>query len=167
MGKDTRRIINKSGGDANSATIEANTWRFYDENKVFLWQFVFSDDRMLIPLGLRPQACSQYYVCHDGSTCQCPSGLARYNCKPQVETSCDKSKDSSSLVNAGENLSYFALGFVLPSSKTDLDGCKSSCLNNCTCLAMFFDNDSGNCYMFDQIGSFEDAKKQCEYRIIH
>ncbi|KAJ0858237.1 putative non-specific serine/threonine protein kinase [Helianthus annuus] len=145
MGKDTRRIINKSGGDANSATIEANTWRFYDETQVFLWQFV-------------PQACSQYYVCHDGSTCQCPSGLARYNCKPQVETSCNKSKDSSSLVNAGENLSYFALGFVLPSSKTDLDGCKSLCLNNCTCLAMFFDNDSRNCYMFDQIGSFEDAK---------
>ncbi|KAF5773406.1 putative protein kinase RLK-Pelle-SD-2b family [Helianthus annuus] len=188
MGKDTRRIINKSGGDANSATIEANTWRFYDENKVFLWQFVFSDEsdanttwiavleddgfikfhnlhaqntatrRIPDDSCSRPQACSQYYVCHDGSTCQCPSGLARYNCQPQVETSCNKSKDSSSLVNAGENLSYFALGFVLPSSKTDLDGCKSSCLNNCTCLAMFFDNDSGNCYMFDQIGSFEDAK---------
>ncbi|KAJ0714247.1 putative protein kinase RLK-Pelle-SD-2b family [Helianthus annuus] len=188
MGKDTRRIINKSGGDANSATIKANTWRFYDENKVFLWQFVFSDEadanttwiavleddgfikfhnlhaqntatrRIPDDSCSRPQACSQYYVCHDGSRCQCPSGLARYNCKPQVETLCNKSKDSSSLVNAGENLSYFALGFVLPSSKTDLDGCKSSCLNNCTCLAMFFDNDSRNCYMFDQIGSFEDAK---------
>ncbi|KAK1429623.1 hypothetical protein QVD17_11837 [Tagetes erecta] len=188
MGKDTRRIINKSGGDVNSATIEANSWRFYDENGTFLWQFVFADEydanatwvAVLEDDGFikfynlysqiaatrqipddscsRPQACSKYYVCHDGNTCQCASGLAQVNCKPQIAASCNRSKDASSLVNAGENLSYFALRFVSPLSKTDLDGCKSLCLNNCTCLAMFFDNSSGNCYMFDQIGSFEDAK---------
>ncbi|XP_024986905.1 G-type lectin S-receptor-like serine/threonine-protein kinase SD2-5 [Cynara cardunculus var. scolymus] len=188
MSKDKRRIINKSGGDTNSATIEANSWRFYDENKVFLWQFVFADDpdanatwiavleddgfikfynvlsRITASLQIpddscsRPQACSSYFVCHDGNICQCPLGLAQVNCKPQIASSCSNSKDSSSLVNAGENLSYFALGFVSPSSKTDINGCKSSCLNNCTCLAMFFDNKSGNCYLFDQIGSFEDAK---------
>ncbi|KAI3687717.1 hypothetical protein L1987_81419 [Smallanthus sonchifolius] len=193
MGKDMRRIINKSGGDASYATIEANSWRFYDKNKIFLWQFVFADDSDANATWIavlendgyikfynlqaqitstrqipddscsRPRACSQYYVCHDGNTCQCPVGLARVNCKPQVESSCNKSKYSlrdSSLVNAGENLTYFALGFVSPSSKTDLDGCKSSCLNNCTCSAMFFDNISGNCYLFDQIGSFEDAKSR-------
>ncbi|KAK9079495.1 hypothetical protein SSX86_001167 [Deinandra increscens subsp. villosa] len=188
MGKDSRRIINKSGGDANSATIEANSWRFYDENKTFLWQFVFADQSNVNDTWIavleddgfikfydldaqiaasrqipddscsRPQACPEYYVCHDGNTCQCPSGLAQVNCKPKVQPLCNKSKDSSSLVNAGENLAYFALGFVSPSSKTDLNGCKSSCLNNCTCLAMFFDNSSRNCYLFDQIGSFEDAK---------
>lgn len=188
MRKDKRRIINKSGGDTNSATIEANSWRFYDENKVFLWQFVFADESdanatwiaVLEDDGFikfydirsritasgqipddscsRPQACSPYFVCHDGNICQCPLGLAQVNCKPQIASSCNNSKDSSSLVNAGENLSYFALGFVSPSSKTDINGCKSSCLNNCTCLAMFFDNKSGNCYLFDQIGSFEDSK---------
>ncbi|KAL8216844.1 hypothetical protein R6Q57_023681 [Mikania cordata] len=188
MGKDTRRIINKSGGDANSATIEANSWKFYDENKIFLWQFVFADgsdanatwiavledDGFIKFYNLdaqidatrqipgdscsRPQACSQYYVCHDGNICQCPLGLAQVNCNPQITSSCNKSKDSSNLINAGDNLSYFALGFVSPSSKTDLDGCKSSCLSNCTCSAMFFDNSSGSCYLFDQIGSFEDAK---------
>ncbi|KAJ9555088.1 hypothetical protein OSB04_009702 [Centaurea solstitialis] len=190
MKKDKRRIINKSGGDTNSATIEANSWRFYDENKVLLWQFVFADESdandtwiaVLEDDGFikfydirsritgtrqipedscsRPQACSPYLVCHDGNVCQCPLGLARYNCKPQIggSSSCNNSKDPSSLVNAGENLSYFALGFVTPSLKTDINGCKSSCLNNCTCLAMFFDDKSGNCYMFDQIGSFEDAK---------
>ncbi|KAK1429629.1 hypothetical protein QVD17_11843 [Tagetes erecta] len=185
MGKDTRRIINKSGGDVNSATIEANSWRFYDENGTFLWQFVFADEydanatwvAVLEDDGFikfynlygqiaatrqipddscsRPQACSRYYVCHDGNACQCASGLAQVNCKPQIVSSCNK---SSSLVSAGENLSYFALRFVSPSSKTDLAGCKSSCLNNCTCLAMFFDKSFGNCYLFDQIGSFEDAK---------
>ncbi|CAH1451905.1 unnamed protein product [Lactuca virosa] len=188
MGKDKRRIINKSGGDANSATIEANSWRIYDENGIFLSQFVFADDSdandtwiaVLEDDGFvkfhnlqsqitanpkipgdscsRPLACPPYLVCHDGNTCQCPSGLAQVNCKPEIDSSCNKSRISSTLVNAGENLSYFAIGFVSPDSKTDLDGCKSSCLNNCTCVALFFDNNNGNCYMFDQIGSFEDAK---------
>ncbi|GJT89268.1 G-type lectin S-receptor-like serine/threonine-protein kinase SD2-5 [Tanacetum coccineum] len=188
MGRDRRRIINKSGGDTNSATIEGNSWRFYDENKVFLWQFVFAgesdandtwavvleDDGFIKFYNLeagstgkiqipddscsRPQACSSYFVCQNGNTCQCPLGLAQVNCKPNIESLCNKSKDLVSLVSAGDNLSYFALGFVSPDSKTDLDGCKSSCLNNCTCLAMFFDNKSGSCYKFDQIGSFENAK---------
>ncbi|GJR32741.1 G-type lectin S-receptor-like serine/threonine-protein kinase SD2-5, partial [Tanacetum coccineum] len=60
--------------------------------------------------------------------------------------------------NDRENLSYTALGFVPPSSKICLEGCKSSCLGKCSCLVMFFDNKSGNCYMFDQIGIFIDVK---------
>ncbi|PWA59972.1 Apple-like protein [Artemisia annua] len=188
MGRDKRRIIFKEGGDTDSATIEGNLWRFYDESKVFLWEFVFADESVAnytwvavleddgfinfynleaestgslqIPGDScsRPQACSSYFVCQNENTCQCPSGLAQVNCKPKIESLCNKAKELSILVSAGDYLSYFALGFVSPDSKTDLDGCKSSCLNNCTCLAMFFNNKSGNCYMFDQIGSFENSK---------
>ncbi|PWA81972.1 bulb-type lectin domain-containing protein [Artemisia annua] len=188
MGRDKRRIIHKGGGDTNSATIEGNSWQFYDESKVFLWQFVFADEsdandtwvavldddgfikfynlkaestgKIQIPEDScrRPQACSSYFVCENGNTCLCPSGLAQVNCKPKIKSLCNKSKELSSLVSAGDNLSYFALGFVSPDSKTDLDGCKLLCLNNCTCSAMFFDNKSGSCYIFDQIGSFENAK---------
>ncbi|XP_071698129.1 G-type lectin S-receptor-like serine/threonine-protein kinase SD2-5 [Rutidosis leptorrhynchoides] len=194
MGKDKRRIINNNGGDTNSANIEANSWRFYDVNKVLLWQFVFADvsadesdgdnstwvavledDGFVKFYDLqsqitasnqipddpcsRPQACPSYFVCQDVNTCQCPIGLGQFNCNPQFVSSCNNSssKDSSSLVKAGDNLSYFALGFVSSDSKTDLNGCKTSCLNNCTCSAMFFDNASGNCYLFDHIGSFEQA----------
>ncbi|GKC09755.1 G-type lectin S-receptor-like serine/threonine-protein kinase SD2-5, partial [Tanacetum coccineum] len=97
MGRDWRRVINKSGGDTNSATIEGNSWRFYDESKVFLWQFVFAygsdandawvavleDDGFIKFYNLesgntgnlqipddscsRPQACSSYFVCHNGN----------------------------------------------------------------------------------------------------
>ncbi|KAL4592326.1 hypothetical protein LXL04_005317 [Taraxacum kok-saghyz] len=190
IGKDKRKIINKNGGDTNSATIEGNSWRMYDENGTFLSQFVFADDsdandsatwvavlqdngfiqfhnlqaqitaNLKIPGDScsRPLACPSYLVCNDGNTCQCPSGLTQVNCKPKIESSCNKSRISSTLVSAGENLSYFALEFVSPDSNTDLDGCKSSCLNNCTCLVMLFDNKNGNCHLFDQIGSFEDAK---------
>nr|GEW87054.1 G-type lectin S-receptor-like serine/threonine-protein kinase SD2-5 [Tanacetum cinerariifolium] len=160
MVKDKRTIINRSGGDANSATIEANSWRFYDENKNFLWQFVFVDkyyanDTWVAVLegnGFinlynletqitgnsqtpddscnRPQACASYFVCRNGNMCRCPLGLAQVNCNPKVESLCDKSKDLSSLVIPAKNLSYFALGLISPDSKTDLDGCKSLCLNN-------------------------------------
>ncbi|KAI3729947.1 hypothetical protein L6452_18620 [Arctium lappa] len=187
MGKDKRRIINKDGGNLNSAIIVGNSWRFFDQNKVFLWQFVFADGgddnttwaavlegdgfirfynlpvktagNLVIPDDQcgTPQSCLPYRVCHDGNTCECPSGLNEMNCTPSI-VSCSTSKDKVSLVNAGENLSYSALGYVPSSSKTSLDGCKSACLGNCSCLVMFFDNKSGNCYLFDQIGSFVDAK---------
>ncbi|KAI3687106.1 hypothetical protein L1987_80797 [Smallanthus sonchifolius] len=181
MWKDKRRIINKEGGNLNSATIEANSWRFFDQSKVLLGQFVFADGAdsnttwaaVLDDDGFirfynipgkttgsieipgdscsTPQSCWPYFVCHSGKTCQCPSGLNEINCKPSP-VSCGT--DQKTLINAGESLSYLALGFVAPSSKTSLEGCKSSCLSNCSCLVMFFDGKSGNCYMFDQIGSF-------------
>ncbi|KAI7750778.1 hypothetical protein M8C21_025760 [Ambrosia artemisiifolia] len=187
MGKDKRKIINKEGGNLESANIEGNSWRFFDQTKVLLGQFVFADGSNAnttwaavleddgfvrfynLPGKIKgdfeipgdscstPQSCSPYFVCHDGNTCQCPSGLNVINCKPSP-VSCKGSNDPKSLISAGESLTYSALGFVQPSSKTSLEGCKSSCLGNCSCLVMFFDNQSGNCYMFDQIGSFSDAK---------
>nr|XP_043607586.1 G-type lectin S-receptor-like serine/threonine-protein kinase SD2-5 [Erigeron canadensis] len=192
MGNDKRKIINKDGGKIISAIIDGNSWRFYDQTKVFLWQFVFADGtdanttwaavleddgfirfynlpgktngNNVIPGDScgTPQSCSPYLVCHEGKTCQCPSGLSEINCKPGV-VSCPASKDKITLINAGEGMTYSALGFVAPSSKTSLEGCKSSCLGNCSCLVMFFDNNSGSCYLFDQIGSFSDAKSGVGY----
>ncbi|KAL4579374.1 hypothetical protein LXL04_015517 [Taraxacum kok-saghyz] len=186
MSKDKRRIINKDGGKMETATINGNTWKFFDQNKVFLWQFVFADggdsnttwaavledDGFIRFYNLpgkvttnnaipddtcsTPNACAPYLVCHPGNTCQCPSDLNEISCKPTV-LSCAM-KDQATLISAGENLRYSALGYTSPSSKTSLEGCKTSCLGNCSCSAMFFDNKSGNCYLFDQIGSFEDAK---------
>ncbi|XP_071701946.1 G-type lectin S-receptor-like serine/threonine-protein kinase SD2-5 [Rutidosis leptorrhynchoides] len=191
MGEDKRKIINKDGGSLDFAVIDANSWRFYDQSKVFLWQFVFADGaddnttwaavldddgfirfynlpgkitgNLVIPGDScsTPQSCSPYLVCHDGNTCQCPPGLNAVNCKPSG-FSCN-SKDPKVLINAGEGLTYSALGFVQPVSRTSLEGCKTTCLGNCSCLVMFFDNKSGNCYMFDQIGSFSDAKSGVSY----
>ncbi|KAK1423810.1 hypothetical protein QVD17_19119 [Tagetes erecta] len=191
MGKDKRRIINKEGGNLEYATIDGNSWRFFDHAKVLLDQFVFAvgadidanttwaavleDEGFVRFYNLNgkttgdfeipgdscstPQSCSPYLVCHNGNTCQCPSGLNEINCKPSP-VSCN---DQETLINAGESLAYSALGFVSPSSKTSLEGCKSSCLGNCSCLVMFFDNKSGNCYMFDQIGSFVEADNGVSY----
>lgn len=197
MGKDSRKTINKVGGEVNLASINANSWRFYDKNKVLLWQFVFSDDTdsnatWVAVLGndgflsfnklgggsspnasptkipndgcTRPEPCDPYFICDTGNTCECPSVLAqRGSCRQRIESPCKGSKGNMELVNAGDGLGYFALGFVSPISKTHLSDCKASCLGNCSCLAMFFENSSGNCFMFDQIGSLQRSKNAANF----
>ncbi|XVF35599.1 hypothetical protein REPUB_Repub18cG0159900 [Reevesia pubescens] len=196
MGKDSRRIINQNGGEVTLATIESNSWSFFDESKVLLWQFEISDpidanatwiavlgsDGFISFVNLHdegsssttkipddpcgtPEACQPYFVCSgpSGNTkCQCPSVLSSGACKTGIASPCSQGKDSVVLVDAGTGLDYFALGYVSPSSKTDLSGCKASCLSNCSCMAMFYDNSSRSCFLFDQIGSLQNSKQQSD-----
>ncbi|XP_028779261.1 G-type lectin S-receptor-like serine/threonine-protein kinase SD2-5 [Neltuma alba] len=192
MQNEDRRIIDKDGNAVASASISANSWRFYDKNKSLLWQFILAEDSSgtnstwAAVLGSNgfitfsnldsgssnnpsptkipkdscstPEPCGPYTICTDDNKCRCPSALrSRANCKPGIVSPCDGSNGSAELAEGDDGLGYFALGFLSPSSKTDLDGCKSSCLGNCSCLAMFFHNNSGNCFMLDSIGSFESS----------
>ncbi|KAL3633586.1 G-type lectin S-receptor-like serine/threonine-protein kinase SD2-5 [Castilleja foliolosa] len=109
----------------------------------------------------RPSACDPYYVCYPGNKCQCPSGLT--SCKSVSTPSCSNSVGPVDLVSGGDSLSYFALRFVKPFSKTTLDGCKASCLKNCSCGAMFFEGNSGNCFLFNEIGSMEGSFSGTRY----
>ncbi|KAL1821387.1 hypothetical protein ACET3Z_016256 [Daucus carota] len=187
--QDSKRIIDKDGGDASAASLDGNSWRFYDKSKVLLWQFIFSDNAdtnstWVATLGndgfitfynlksgnlngdsptripadscSRPEPCNSYEICYNGNRCQCPSVLdSKGKCGPSIGSLCNESEGSMELVNAGNGLSYFALGFVPPSSKGNLDGCKTSCLANCSCLAMFYDDKSQNCFHFDTVGSLQ------------
>ncbi|TXG62168.1 hypothetical protein EZV62_013531 [Acer yangbiense] len=196
MGKDERKTINKDGGEVTLASLSANSWRFYDQNNVLLWQFIFTDNSdgnatwiavlvndgsisfyQLQSVGSNgasptkipknqcstPEPCDPYYACSGSNKCQCPTALSSINCKTGIVSPCDRSKGSTELVNAGDGLNYFALGFVSPSSNTDLDSCKASCLGNCSCLALFFQNSSRNCFMFDRIGSFQSSAQGSDF----
>ncbi|KAL8162021.1 hypothetical protein V2J09_013510 [Rumex salicifolius] len=188
MSKDRRSVINSDGGPISQAVIDGNSWKFYDESKVFLLQFIFSSDESLnstwiVVLGSdgsvsfeslqsggtvaasptkipsdscgTPGHCGAYYSC-SSNTCQCSPGLLSRNCKTGIATPCDNgSKASTEMLYAGDDLSYFALDYVSPTSKTDLNRCKASCAGNCSCLAMFFSNETGSCYLFDNVGSFK------------
>ncbi|KAL3497376.1 hypothetical protein ACH5RR_040108 [Cinchona calisaya] len=193
MGKDTRKIINQDGGNVISATLSANSWRFYDSSKVLLWQFLFPDNMngnatwvavlgndgfitfSILQTGASnasptkipqdqcgsPAACDPYFICYGGNKCQCPSTLP--SCNMGNVSFCNTAQNSVELVNAGDGLGYFALGFVPPSSTTDLNGCKAFCQGNCSCAAMFFDSSSGNCFLFDQIGSLQGSSNGPQY----
>ncbi|KAA8541917.1 hypothetical protein F0562_023069 [Nyssa sinensis] len=105
-----------------------------------------------------PEPCDPYSVCSFDNRCQCPSALNSVpNCKPQTNLTCNSSKSSIELLKIGEKLDYFALGFVTPVLKTNLNGCTEACLSNCSCIVLFFDNSSGSCFLFDRIGSLRRA----------
>ncbi|KAF6156681.1 hypothetical protein GIB67_017817 [Kingdonia uniflora] len=115
-----------------------------------------------------PESCDSYYVCYSDNRCQCPAVLSsRPNCKPGVVSTCSNSSSSSNdpmqLIDVGDKLNYFALGFVPPFSKSDLNGCKDSCLKNCSCRALFFGTSSGNCFQFDQIGSLQSSENSAGF----
>ncbi|KAI8569086.1 hypothetical protein RHMOL_Rhmol02G0251300 [Rhododendron molle] len=188
MSQENRKTINQDGGVVSSASLEANSWKFYGSNKILLWQFIFSDSTdanatwvavlgndgfitfSILQSGVpspsptkiptnpcgTPEPCGPYYVCYSENRCQCPSVLSP-NCKPGIGSPCDRSKDPIDLVQVGDKLNYFALGFVSPVSKTNLDGCKAACHSNCSCLTLFFDNSSGNCFLFDSTGGFQNV----------
>ncbi|KAK7311065.1 hypothetical protein RJT34_08955 [Clitoria ternatea] len=103
-----------------------------------------------------PDSCDPYNICTgEDKNCTCPSVLSSSpNCKPGFVSPCD-SKSTIELLKVDDGLNYFALEFLTPYSKSDLVGCKTSCSENCSCLAMFFHNSSGNCFLLDRIGSFE------------
>ncbi|GKU87272.1 hypothetical protein SLEP1_g1702 [Rubroshorea leprosula] len=188
MGQDNRRTINANGGGVTLASFSANSWRFYDKNKILLWQFKYSadtdanltwaavlgNDGFITFYSLKdgaapslakipgnpcstPEPCGAYSICSGVTRCQCPFALSSNNCGTGITSPCGQQKDSVALVDVGDGLNYFALDFVSPSLKSDLKGCKASCLVNCSCLAMFFDRSSGNCFLFDQIGSFQSS----------
>lgn len=105
-----------------------------------------------------PEPCGAYHVCSVDKRCQCPSALNYTpNCKPQITSGCNVSNNSVQLLHVGDKFNYFALAFTVPSLISDLNGCKEACSSNCSCLALFFNDTSGSCYLFDQIGSFQRA----------
>ncbi|KAL0698114.1 hypothetical protein Bca4012_054236 [Brassica carinata] len=112
-----------------------------------------------------PERCDPYYVCSGSEVCGCVSGLsrARSDCKTGIASPCKKTDNNATLsvklVNARDKVDYFALRFASPFSKeTNLDRCKEFCNSNCSCLGLFFQNSSGNCFLFDWIGSFKSSE---------
>ncbi|XP_027355193.1 G-type lectin S-receptor-like serine/threonine-protein kinase SD2-5 [Abrus precatorius] len=108
-----------------------------------------------------PEPCDPYNICTGNQRCSCPSAVP--SCDPGFVSPCGDSEHSVELVKADAGLYYFALEFLQPFSKTDLAGCQTSCNGNCSCLAMFFQKSSGNCFLLDTIGSFEKSGADSGY----
>ncbi|KAL6134319.1 hypothetical protein ACLB2K_066551 [Fragaria x ananassa] len=103
-----------------------------------------------------PEHCEPYNVCFLDGWCKCPSPLiTRFDCKPPALPTCNTSKSSVNLLYVDQKLDYFAVGFSKPSLKSNLSSCRKACLDDCSCLVLFFKNTTGNCFMFDQVGSLQ------------
>ncbi|XP_057960169.1 G-type lectin S-receptor-like serine/threonine-protein kinase SD2-5 isoform X2 [Malania oleifera] len=163
MGKENRKIINQQDESNPNATWVAvlGTDGFLSFSDLQMGgSSVSSQTKIPNDPCSTPLPCDVYYVCSSNNMCQCPSVLNSISsCNPGIVSPCNQSKGSTELVNAGQGLNYFALGFVPPTSRTDLSGCKASCLENCSCIALFFEIGSGNCFLFDRIGSLQISEK--------
>ncbi|KAG6534487.1 hypothetical protein ZIOFF_008374 [Zingiber officinale] len=129
----------------------------------FISFYSLSNSGQANPLSVRiprdscnaPEHCNPYFICSSGGSCQCPTVLSSStpNCDPGMSSSCDTSA-SVDLVKVGDGVGYFATDFISPSLVSNLTGCRDACTNNCSCVALFHDGSSSNCFLFDQIGNF-------------
>ncbi|KAG7024459.1 G-type lectin S-receptor-like serine/threonine-protein kinase SD2-5, partial [Cucurbita argyrosperma subsp. argyrosperma] len=159
-------------------------WQFIFSNKVNengTWIAVLGDDGFISFYNLQdsgaassiripedscstPEPCGSYFICYSGNRCQCPTVLSSNpNCQPGIVSPCDRSNGSIELVSTGFSLKYFALGFLPSTSTTDLDGCKESCMSNCSCRALFFENRTGKCFLLDDVGGFQNANENYDF----
>lgn len=110
-----------------------------------------------------PEFCPPYSICYSNNRCQCPSVLgSTSNCSSRIISHC-RSSNSVELVSVGDRVDYFAIGFVSPTVKSSTTACKDSCMHNCSCNALFFDEKSGNCFLFDQLGGFQESGNSTGY----
>ncbi|KAK1298139.1 G-type lectin S-receptor-like serine/threonine-protein kinase SD2-5 [Acorus calamus] len=169
----------------HSANLTSNSWKFYDQNQDLLLQFILSGDAnssamwaatlskdgSIAFLNLQssipeaksipedscdaPVSCKPYHICGSDRSCLCPPILSS-NCEPDIAANlCNSTNGSVDLVKVGDGIGYSALRFTSPVMKSDITTCRDACGNNCSCLAMFFDGRSGNCFMFNHIGSLQ------------
>ncbi|XP_038986457.1 G-type lectin S-receptor-like serine/threonine-protein kinase SD2-5 isoform X2 [Phoenix dactylifera] len=104
-----------------------------------------------------PEPCGPYYICESGTRCQCPSILNRdSNCNPDITSPCS-SETAFMLAKLDDGVGYFATRFLSPSAKSNLTGCTDACTHNCSCVALFHDSKSGDCFLFNQIGSLQQS----------
>ncbi|KAJ0977766.1 hypothetical protein J5N97_013240 [Dioscorea zingiberensis] len=112
-----------------------------------------------------PEPCDPYFICYRGTRCQCPAVLSSdANCNPDLASLCSSSSSDESssssldLAKVEDGIGYFATGYVSPvTSKSNLTACRGACMGNCSCLALLFDEKSGDCFLFDEIGSFQQS----------
>ncbi|XP_022142417.1 G-type lectin S-receptor-like serine/threonine-protein kinase At5g35370 [Momordica charantia] len=126
-----------------------------------------------------PFFCGQVGLCNtdsasDSPSCSCPSSfhtvppsLGGWGCKPidnsiVLASPCNSSGGSDRLkspvfsyLSLGYGIRYFAIDFSQPSRYgVNTSSCQALCSRECSCLAIFYGNTSGSCYMIkDRLGS--------------
>lgn len=121
---------------------------------------IADDVEMSIPANFcqLPNFCGSYVTCSGSQQCQCSQVLSSMygsECSPPPLPPCSSSNHSAKLFKIGDGFNYFANQFVKPLKTSGLVDCQQACAKNCSCSALFFDNKTGGCYLFNEIGSLQ------------
>ncbi|XP_020158728.1 G-type lectin S-receptor-like serine/threonine-protein kinase SD2-5 [Aegilops tauschii subsp. strangulata] len=151
------QLIIAQKGDANTTLAAV----LGEDGSIAFYMLQSGNDKTNLPTPIpqdscdTPTHCKPYSICSSGTGCQCPSALGSSpNCDPGLISPC-KSKEAFQLAQLDSGVGYIGTSFTSPVPKTNITGCKNTCMGNCSCIAVFFDQKTGNCFIFDQIGSLQ------------
>ncbi|PSS05621.1 G-type lectin S-receptor-like serine/threonine-protein kinase [Actinidia chinensis var. chinensis] len=180
-------IPNASAGQLQFMKLESDGHLKVYEWKELYYNWMVVADLLASNIGVcgYPLACGKYGICSDGQ-CYCPEDANRYEtrffrqtnyripnqgCTPITAISCDHSQYHSLMEL--QNTAYFSYQRLSYNenpkldNKTDLEGCKKACLNNCSCRVAQFIHSWNNfegrgCLLISEVFSLVDTGRNNE-----
>lgn len=141
-----------------SPEIELNTWDITYQ-RFGCWRGVAAE------CGL-PRKCGGFGVCEKGQCVACPDQVDGFkgwstNCSPPSLPNCKgkgKGANSSSANSSSVDfykvvgVDHFSSKYVNP-VKTEVEECRRRCLNDCSCAAFFYWEESSACFLTETVGT--------------
>lgn len=124
-----------------------------------------------------PDNCGPYAVCVQGNCATCPihptfspvnfSNPAKGCALAQPLTSCSSENASQSQqMTALQGYDYFSNAYLEPFDYLSEQSCQEQCLQNCSCLAAFWEVGTRACFLVDQMGSLQYSGNQSHMVIL-
>ena len=107
-----------------------------------------------------PSYCSVNSLCSSVQTCSCPdlftqvdSSDPRQGCRLTTPLNCSIAMEHQFLQVAG--VEYFANTYMDSHNVTSATECTNLCLPNCSCTAVFYNNNTQACHLYDQVQTMQ------------
>uniref|UniRef100_M8C494 non-specific serine/threonine protein kinase n=1 Tax=Aegilops tauschii TaxID=37682 RepID=M8C494_AEGTA len=154
------RLVAVKEGAIYCANLGSASWNFYDQLGSHVSHLNISYGESDADAGAN-ETLTTAVLGNDGSISfsALPTGSGRSTLPLGIPPdSCDPHKNPTEfqLAQLDSGVGYIGTSFASPDvAKTNITGCKDTCMANCSCVAMFFNQTSGDCFLFDQIGSLQ------------
>ena len=107
-----------------------------------------------------PSYCSVNSLCSSVQTCSCPSLFTpldssdlRQGCRLTTPLNCSIATEHQFLEVPG--VDYFANTYMMSHIVNNATECTNLCLPNCSCTAVFYDNSTQACHLYDQVQTMQ------------
>ncbi|CAA0836221.1 D-mannose binding lectin protein with Apple-like carbohydrate-binding domain [Striga hermonthica] len=125
-------------------------YRYSEERKKFKACYLALNSTCDLPL-----ACGPYEVCSSSGSCSC---IGVFNCKNEnLKGFCGKKIDVEMLELRGV---VSVLRSVSSRGNIGRDECAKSCLNDCKCLAVGYDGNFGECFLYEVARGIKQVEKR-------